>query len=217
MHLVLVRHGETEANLAMRWSGSKDLTITNLTDTGRMQATKLGRWFKDRRFTPTHVYSSPQKRAYDTAQLAGGQWGLPITKMEDLRETGAGIFEGMTWREIEDQYPKEAELFQDSRNWSFIQDAESEQGRRERGARVLRYVIDNHSNNDTVVMFAHAGIIQQAVSAIFESPRLWGLAARNTALYEFAIDVEHWDEDSSVRSNPTAWRILRFNEQPHLS
>ena len=79
MNLVLVRHGETEANLTMRWSGSKDLTITNLTDIGRMQATKLGRWFKDRRFTPTHVYSSPQKRAYDTAQLAGGQWGLPLS------------------------------------------------------------------------------------------------------------------------------------------
>ena len=127
----------------------------------------------------------------------------------------ASLHDALT--EIEDQYPKEAELFRDSRNWSFIQDAESEQGRRERGSRVLRYVIDNHSNNDTVIMFAHAGIIQQAVSAIFESPRLWGLAARNTALYEFAIDIEHWDENSSVRFNPTAWRILRFNEQPHLS
>jgi len=66
-------------------------------------------------------------------------------------------------------------------------------------------------------MFAHAGIIQQIVCAILESPRLWGLAAKNTAIYEFSIDVSRWDDVSQVRFNPTAWRILRFNEQPHLS
>ena len=168
MKLLLVRHGETHANLANRWSGSKDLDITNLTDSGREQAIKLGRWFKERRFTPTHVYSSPQQRAKDTCELAGGHWGL------------------------------------------------QEEARRERGAKVLRVIIANHTNDDTIVMFAHAGIIQQIVCAILESPRLWGLAAKNTALYEFSIDVDNWYETSRTLFNPTAWRIIRFNEQPHL-
>lgn len=217
MDLMLVRHGETQANLSKRWSGSKDLEITNLTDNGREQANKLGRWFKERRFEPTHVYSSPQNRARETAELAGGHWGLPITEMEDLRETGAGIFEGMTWSEIEQNYPKEADLFRDTRDWSHIKESEPDQDRRRRGARVLRFTIDNHSTENSVVMFAHAGIIQQIVCAILESPRLWGLAAKNTAIYEFSIDVSRWDDVSQVRFNPTAWRILRFNEQPHLS
>jgi len=65
-------------------------------------------------------------------------------------------------------------------------------------------------------MFAHAGIIQQIVCALLESPRLWGLAAKNTALYEFAIDVDIWYETSRTLFNPTSWRIIRFNEQPHL-
>ena len=217
MKLILVRHGETHANLAMRWSGSKDLEITNLTENGREQAGKLGRWFKERRLIPTHVYSSPQKRAKDTAELAGGHWGIPIMEMEVLKETGAGIFEGLTWQEIEESHPQEANKFRDSRNWEYIKDAESEENRRARGKKVTRYFIDSHTNDDTIVAFAHAGIIQQIICAILESPRLWGLSARNTALYEFSINVEEWDSQTRELLNPTQWKIVRFNEQPHLN
>ena len=41
MRLILIRHGETKANLVMRWSGSKDLEITDLTAKGKSQAKKL--------------------------------------------------------------------------------------------------------------------------------------------------------------------------------
>ena len=61
MRLILIRHGETKANLVMRWSGSKDLEITNLTAEGKSQAKKLGLWFKQENFVPTQVYVSPQK------------------------------------------------------------------------------------------------------------------------------------------------------------
>ena len=40
MKLLLVRHGETFANDAQRWSGSQDLDITNLTENGKNQAKK---------------------------------------------------------------------------------------------------------------------------------------------------------------------------------
>ena len=45
MKLLLVRHGETFANDAQRWSGSQDLEITNLTENGIEQAKKLATWF----------------------------------------------------------------------------------------------------------------------------------------------------------------------------
>ena len=74
MRLILIRHGETHANLAMRWSGSKDLDITDLTENGKDQAKKLGLWFRDKSFEPTHAYHSPQRRAKNTADLAAGTW-----------------------------------------------------------------------------------------------------------------------------------------------
>ncbi len=217
MRLILIRHGETTANLEMRWSGSKDLDITNLTQQGKKQAEQLGRWFKDRRFQPTHIYSSPQIRAKATANLAGGHWGLPIVEISDLKETGAGIFEGKTWPEIETDYPNEAESFRDSRDWAHIPGAEQEDDRRRRGKDVLLSALKNHLNTDIVVMFAHAGIIQHIIGAILQSPKLWSIPMKNTSIFEFSIDTKSWDEESRVQLNPTLWKITRFNEQPHLS
>ena len=217
MRLILIRHGETTANLEMRWSGSKDLDITNLTIQGKRQAEQLGRWFKDRRFHPTHVYSSPQIRAKDTANLAGGHWGLPIIELNDLREPSAGIFEGKTWPEIEKDHPDQAHLFRDSRDWSHIPGSEQEGDRRRRGKDVLSLALKKHSNQDIVIMFAHAGIIQHIIAAVLQSPKLWSIPMKNTAVFEFSIDTNSWDEESRVQLNPTLWEITRFNEQPHLS
>ena len=216
MRLILIRHGETQANLSMRWSGSKDLDITNLTENGKDQARKLGQWFQDQSFKPTHVYYSPQKRAENTAHLAGGHWNLEMIQSHYLKETGAGIFEGLTWKEIESKYPKEADLFRDSRDWSYIPGEESEEERRNRAKMVLSLVLENHSNEDVVVMFCHAGIIQHIISVIVESPKLWGIGIHNTAIFEFSIDIDNWHTETRTRFNPTLWRIIRFNSNPHL-
>lgn len=217
MRLILIRHGETEANLLNRWSGSKDLEITNLTTAGKTQAQKLGDWFRREKFIPTHVYVSPQKRAKDTANLAGSHWNIPFIVLEDLKETGAGIFEGLTWDEIESKYPEQAKNFKDSRDWSFIAESEQEKDRRDRGNRILKFVLTRHSDNDIVVMFCHAGIIQHAISCIFESPKLWGITTKNTAIFDFRLDIDKWSDASRERFNPTSWRIQRFNEIPHLT
>ena len=217
MRLILIRHGETYANLSMRWSGSKDLKVTDLTENGKDQAKKLGQWFQDQKFIPTHAYHSPQRRARNTAQLAGGHWNLKMTATDYLKETGAGIFEGLTWKEIEDKYPKEADLFRDSRDWSYIPEAESEEDRRSRAKKVLSLILQNHSNEDVVVMFCHAGIIQHIVSVIFESPKLLRINIHNTALFEFSIDINNWNTSTREKFNPTLWRIIHFNSNSHLN
>ena len=217
MRLILIRHGETEANLLNRWSGSKDLDITNLTASGKAQAQKLGDWFRKENFTPTHVYVSPQKRAKDTAHLAGHHWNLPFITLEDLKETGAGIFEGLTWEEIESKYPEQARNFKGSRDWSFVEESEQENDRRDRGNRILELVLTHHSDDDVVVMFCHAGIIQHTISCIFESPKLWGIMTKHTAIFEFQLLITKWSDSTRERFNPTSWRVLRFNEDPHLN
>ena len=126
MKLLLIRHGETNAKLQMRWSGYNDLVSTNLTAAGINQAEKLSTWFQINKIKPTHIYSSPQIRSRTTCSISTNFLGLPIRILSDLRETNAGIFEGLTWQEIEDKYPKEASIFVDSRNWTHIKNSEND-------------------------------------------------------------------------------------------
>ncbi len=216
MKLLLVRHGETFANDAQRWSGSQDLEITNLTENGKNQAKKLGSWFKDTNYIPTHIYVSPQKRALDTYNLAGNHWNIEPNIIDELKETSAGNFEGHTWEEIEQLFPQEADGFRFSRNWDVVNGAETESERRSRGKNVLNIALNHQNNTDIVIMFCHASIIGNIIAAILETPKLWGIRTKNTAIFEFELDPQQWNDMSRTKNNPTLWRILRFNETPHL-
>lgn len=50
----------------------------------------------------TAVFSSPLKRAVQTAQVIG----MPVTVLEDLREMYAGEWDGLTFEQIRQRYPE---------------------------------------------------------------------------------------------------------------
>jgi len=89
-HLYLVRHGENPANLTKEFSfRSVDYSLT---PKGRMQALQTGQFFRQKRIDA--VYSSPLKRAAETAEIICAEVGLPFTVLEDLREVNVGALEG---------------------------------------------------------------------------------------------------------------------------
>src|SRR4051794_24693088 len=105
MDLYLVRHGES--------LGNRDRFIqtaaTELSPQGLAQAEATGRWlagyFTERGQSPTALYSSDLRRAWQTAESIGRHLGLvPIPDM-GLREKHAGEAEGKTLDECRTLYP----------------------------------------------------------------------------------------------------------------
>ena len=88
LDLWLVRHGETEWNVAGRFCGRSD---PPLSQKGRSQAQALRKPLTALRFDS--FVSSPSKRAVETARLA---YGDPLLD-ERLRELDFGLIEGSTW------------------------------------------------------------------------------------------------------------------------
>jgi broad specificity phosphatase PhoE len=116
----LVRHGESEGNLAdaqahEAGAGRLKLDVRDpdvpLSDTGRGQAQALGRWMASlpENERPTAALSSPFTRALTTAELATDEIGLWVRSDERLRERDFGAFDGMTGAGIRGEYPAEAE------------------------------------------------------------------------------------------------------------
>lgn len=90
-HLTLIRHGQTDWNLARRIQGSTDIPLN---DTGRADAG----WAAERLAGTVHhaVYASPLVRAKETAQIIADRLGLEIAGLvPDLREREFGDGEGM--------------------------------------------------------------------------------------------------------------------------
>lgn len=85
----LVRHGENRANLTKEFSFK--LVDYPLTEKGRIQATQTAVFFRGRSIQA--IYSSPLKRASETAQIIAAALDLPVTILEQFREVDVGSLE----------------------------------------------------------------------------------------------------------------------------
>ena len=108
-----------------------------------------------------------------------------------------------------------AQTFEKSKMYDEVPGAERAAEKRARGRRIVDEVLARHSNGDTVVLFTHGGILQWIFAALMDSERVWSLGARNTALFDFAIDSEQW-RNGDGRDDTSLWRIERFNDSDHL-
>lgn len=106
MKLYITRHGTTEWNVQKRLQGWRD---SNLTEDGRIRAIRLGESLTDVDFDM--IYSSPQNRALETAKLIRGKKDTSIITLDALRELGFGIWEGMKWEDIEEQFPEQFSVY----------------------------------------------------------------------------------------------------------
>ncbi len=101
MELILVRHGQTDFNRDGRVQGRGDRPLD---DTGAAQARAAGEALRTPQFDG--VYSSPLRRAIDTAESIAVHHGVSVQVRGDLTEMDVGELDGITYREMRAGYPK---------------------------------------------------------------------------------------------------------------
>jgi broad specificity phosphatase PhoE len=98
--LFLVRHGQTDWNVATRYQGHSDIPLN---ETGLQQAATAVQNFSG---TPYEaIYASDLQRAQQTAHYFAEDSGLPIESDVRLREIFLGEWEGKSIAQIRDDYP----------------------------------------------------------------------------------------------------------------
>lgn len=102
--IYLIRHGETQLNVEGRFIGMLDVPLN---DRGRRQADYLRSALAATPFDA--AYSSPLKRAYETARIALAGRGPEIIPKEGLREINCGEWEGLTGKEVAKNWGGELE------------------------------------------------------------------------------------------------------------
>ncbi|HAY42319.1 MAG TPA: histidine phosphatase family protein [Micrococcaceae bacterium] len=94
--LALIRHGQTDWNLAGRMQGRTDI---DLNDTGRAQARELGRDLRGQNWDL--VVASPLTRAQETATLIAAELDVEhASPATDVIERGFGPLEGRIMAEV---------------------------------------------------------------------------------------------------------------------
>lgn len=156
---LLVRHGESTANVDGIWQGRLDY---ELSERGRDQALRAGRLLAG--IAPARIYSSPLVRAARSALLIAGEIGYPPGELEyldGLTERGGGMLEGHTWDGFESVHPELARRFfelPDEERWEYL-GAESTASALARMRGALGWMQDHHLPGETVVVVSHGGLL----------------------------------------------------------
>ena len=95
MKLYIIRHGQTDWNIAKKIQGRQDIPLN---ERGHFQAQCLGKAMENRPITA--VFSSPQIRAMETAIAVASPAGVPVIPVRDLMEINYGVWEGKTEEEL---------------------------------------------------------------------------------------------------------------------
>lgn len=93
--VILWRHGQTAWNVERRFQGTTDV---ELTETGVGQARRAARLLAS--LQPDAIVASDLRRAANTAAELAALTGLEVAHDEGLRETYAGVWQGLTHEEI---------------------------------------------------------------------------------------------------------------------
>lgn len=149
--LILIRHGESQANRNGIFAGNYD---ADLEQRGLMQAEKTAYYVKEN-YKVDKVYASDLIRAYKTGKCIGDILGLDVTKCEGFREIKAGKWDGAKFDYIIETYPEEYAVWKNDIGNSRPTEGESVAEMKERVMNAFEKVaIDNEGK--TILIATHA-------------------------------------------------------------
>ena len=153
MHLLLVRHGESEGNTEMRLQGQGDYPLTERgLRQARLAAERL------RHLPLAALYSSPISRARLTAAAIGEAAGLAVTELPGVREYDFGDLSGITYRELVEKHPEIVEQYRRGPDYPTFPGGEDREAFRKRVCEALWGVAERHPGASVAVV-THAGPI----------------------------------------------------------
>jgi probable phosphoglycerate mutase len=189
--LFVVRHGETEWNVARRIQGFSDSPLTAV---GTAQAQALALRLAAEKIDEVHA--SDLGRVRQTTDIICAKTGHTPQYSESLRERCYGVFEGKTMDECEAERPGEWSLYRGRDPEAVPPGGESVMQFQTRIIAAIERIAAA-SAGKTVVVAAHGGVcgalIRHVMGLPLGKPRTWSLY--NASINRFLYHKGKWQLD----------------------
>ncbi len=201
--IVLWRHGRTAWNSINRFQGQEDVPLdeVGIDQARRAAQTLIG-------LKPAKIISSDLERARITAQALASLAGLEVLTDPDLRETYAGVWQGLTRAEIMERFPQEFAA------WGGDSDIRPGGGetRLEVAHRVTRAIenaLSDVPENGTLVVASHGGALRAGLGRLLGlEPAQWAaLGVLANAQWTVLTELD----ELTPRPRGLNWRLQEYN------
>ena len=198
MELLVIRHGQSEADLLKCHEGRADFPLTEL---GLKQADLLADWIA-KNYPPDFIISSTLKRAAKTGELLGLRANVDVKYDDDLMEYNNGVLAGLPYEEAAKKYPVQPES---KRAYLKFYEQETLIEFRTRAETVLTRIISEYPPESRVAIVSHGGMINMLFRSFMKMP-----ISTDYSISNGDAAVHYWKVNGEKR------QIVFINKMEHL-
>ncbi len=182
MNILVIRHGESEADILNVIEGRADFELTEL---GNRQAMSMAKWVKDK-FKIDRIVASPLKRAKKTASYLSEATGISVEYDDNLMEFQNGLIAGLSREEADRKYPKPDYRYPHTK----IHEMESDLEFRFRAETILSKIIYENDKDSTIAIVTHGGMIDMLYRSFLNLPNNSNVyfSTGDTGIHRWYID-----------------------------
>jgi len=181
--LILARHGETAWNVKRVFRGKADIALDEV---GIKQAELLGKYLSS--FKLQAIYSSPLRRAADTASIIARYQRLSVQIADGLTDFDYGKWQSLTEQEVKRQYPTLYHEWLTNPHTVRMPEGESLDDVRRRALAVVEEVIAKHQGE--VLLVSHRVVHKVLICCLLglDNSRFWNIKLDVAAItiFEYA-------------------------------
>jgi alpha-ribazole phosphatase len=161
--IFFVRHGDTiDEETKKVYKGSIDIPLS---DRGRQRIARASEFLS--RFKMDFIYTSALSRCIESGKIIAEKQGVSIETESALNELGFGLWEGMSFDEIRERYPREIELWLKDFETHTPPQGEPMRDAQQRSVAKFKEIADKHRGQNIVIV-CHAGILRLIICSILD-------------------------------------------------
>lgn len=197
-HLILIRHGQIQANVDKCWHGWTD---SELTDMGHLQAERVAERIAKEHPDVSAIYASPLKRTFKTAERIAQLLNLNIIEEPQIKEYGIGVLEGESFSDLHKKHAFFTQI--DADPYYAPESGESISQVGDRVSTALQGFVERHPG-EKIVAVSHGAAMALALAGLLDKGDWYAWNKyhfMNTSVTEVLIN--NANENTLVRLNCT--------------
>ena len=190
MQIYLIRHGEIDSNVKKIYAGTSE---EPLNANGRRQVESLASRLEGRGIEL--IYTSPLRRAVETAKILSEKLKVPLVVERDLREILLGPLDGLSHNQVITQYPEIWKIWNENPAELKLEGMEPLETVQQRILAVIRNWVSSYGQPSIIAGVTHLAVLRCVLLYTQGKPlnEYRKIEVPNATAFAFEVTVTRFD------------------------